>query len=81
MLAATPLLAISGVIVAKSVAESATQGMSAYAKAGAIAEEVISLIRVVVAFGGQGYEVKRYSAAVNGKFCLCAQRHVREYSM
>ena len=34
--------------------------MSAYAKAGTFAEEVLSSIRTVVAFGGQNKEVERY---------------------
>lgn len=34
--------------------------LSAYAKAGAIAEEVLSSIRTVVAFGGQQKEIARF---------------------
>lgn len=34
--------------------------MDAYALSGAIAEEVLSTIRTVVAFGGQSLELKRY---------------------
>lgn len=34
--------------------------MAAYGKAGAIAEEALSAIRTVVAFGGQNKEVERY---------------------
>ena len=34
--------------------------MTAYGKAGSIAEEVLSSIRTVVAFGGQDKEVERY---------------------
>ena len=66
ILAVTPLLGAAGAFIGKLMAESATEGMAAYAKAGAIAEEVIGLIRVVVAFGGQGYEAKRYAAALDG---------------
>ena len=33
--------------------------LAAYAKAGAVAEEVFSAVRTVVAFGGQDKEVKR----------------------
>ena len=35
-----------------------------YGKAGAIAEEVFSNIRTVIAFGGEGKEFKRYSTEV-----------------
>lgn len=34
--------------------------MEAYGKAGAIAEEVLTAIRTVVAFGGQQKEIERY---------------------
>lgn len=35
--------------------------LKAYAKAGAVAEEVLGAIRTVVAFGGQSKEVDRYT--------------------
>jgi len=35
--------------------------LEAYAKAGAVAEEVIGAIRTVTAFGGQNKEVLRYA--------------------
>jgi len=35
--------------------------LAAYAKAGAIAEEVLGAIRTVVAFGGEKKECARYS--------------------
>jgi hypothetical protein len=38
----------------------AKKEMQAYGIAGSIAEEVLSSIRTVVAFGGQDSEVKRY---------------------
>ena len=38
-----------------------TQEQSAYAKAGAVAEEVLGAIRTVMAFGGQKKECARYS--------------------
>ena len=36
-----------------------TEELKAYAKAGAVAEEVIGSIRTVVAFGGQNKELDR----------------------
>ena len=36
--------------------------LAAYAKAGAVAEEVLGAIRTVVAFGGQYKEADRYRA-------------------
>ena len=41
------------------VTEVTTNELKAYAKAGAVAEEVISSIRTVVAFGGEKKECER----------------------
>uniref|UniRef100_A0A4W3KD68 ATP-binding cassette sub-family B member 5 n=1 Tax=Callorhinchus milii TaxID=7868 RepID=A0A4W3KD68_CALMI len=62
MLAAGPALALSAMVWAKvSLTVSFTNlEMTAYAKAGAVAEEVLSSIRTVVAFGGQDKEIERY---------------------
>ena len=43
------------------VASFGTKEQEAYAKAGGIAEEVISSIRTVVAFGGEHKEMERYA--------------------
>ena len=43
-----------------------------YGKAGAIAEEVLSSIRTVIAFGGEEREIKRYS-----KQLVLARRFVK----
>lgn len=46
--------------------------LQAYAKAGAIADEVLSAIRTVAAFGGEEKETERYNTVYhcvsNGKF-------------
>lgn len=41
--------------------------LQAYAKAGAVADEVLSSIRTVAAFGGEKKEVDRYDAAIAEK--------------
>ena len=40
--------------------------MKAYRRAGAVAEEVLSAVRTVVAFGGQEKEVATYAKLVEG---------------
>ncbi|KAJ1961471.1 hypothetical protein IWQ62_003855, partial [Dispira parvispora] len=60
MLCALPLLAACGGAMSKLVASKTNRGQSSYAGAGAVAEEVISGIRTVMAFGGQPHEEKRY---------------------
>ena len=47
-------------IIARSQTALTEKEMAAYGKAGAIAEEVLSSIRTVVAFGGHDKEVDRY---------------------
>jgi len=60
ILAVSPLLAISGAFMAKLGSTIAAKELKAYAKAGAVAEEVLGSIRTVMAFGGQYKETDRY---------------------
>ncbi|KAK7508463.1 hypothetical protein BaRGS_00000029 [Batillaria attramentaria] len=60
ILAVSPLLVISAGLFGKLAASMTTKELQAYAKAGAVAEEVFSSIRTVVAFGGQDKEAERY---------------------
>ena len=53
------VLSISLGMIARSQTTLTEKELKAYGKAGAIAEEVLSSIRTVVAFGGQQKEVKR----------------------
>lgn len=60
ILAVAPLLMGSGVIFGKFAAESTGEGLGAYGSAGAIATEVIGLIRTVTAYNGQESEARRF---------------------
>ncbi|XP_032895781.1 ATP-dependent translocase ABCB1-like [Amblyraja radiata] len=60
ILAMSPIMGICTAIWAKILTSFTKQEQSAYAKAGAVAEEALSSIRTVVAFGGQKKEVDRY---------------------
>ncbi|XP_069504362.1 ATP-binding cassette sub-family B member 5-like isoform X2 [Ambystoma mexicanum] len=62
LLATGPLLALSSGFCSKMLVSLTSKELSAYAKAGAVAEEVISAIRTVVAFGGQQKEINRYTS-------------------
>ncbi|CAG8455912.1 13526_t:CDS:10 [Dentiscutata erythropus] len=55
-----PLLATASGIMGKFLAASSKDGQDAYAKAGSIAEQALSGIRTVTAFGGQERELRRY---------------------
>ncbi|XP_054477289.1 ATP-binding cassette, sub-family B (MDR/TAP), member 4 [Anoplopoma fimbria] len=61
ILAVSPALGISAGIFSKVLATFTSKEQTAYAKAGAVASEVISAIRTVFAFGGQDREIKRYN--------------------
>uniref|UniRef100_A0A9J8CYY6 ABC-type xenobiotic transporter n=1 Tax=Cyprinus carpio carpio TaxID=630221 RepID=A0A9J8CYY6_CYPCA len=60
ILAISPLLGISAAIIGKVMTSFTSREQTAYAKAGAVAEEVLSSIRTVFAFGGQKKEILRY---------------------
>eukprot|EP00117_Sycon_ciliatum_P020475 scpid51571/ scgid2117/ Multidrug resistance protein 1A; ATP-binding cassette sub-family B member 1A; MDR1A; Multidrug resistance protein 3; P-glycoprotein 3 len=66
VLATTPLLGASSAFVSKLVISFGTKEQDAYAKAGAVAEEVLSSIRTVVAFGGETKEADRYIHELEG---------------
>ncbi|XP_064091932.1 ATP-dependent translocase ABCB1-like isoform X2 [Macrobrachium nipponense] len=56
-----PVLGISTGIIAKAQSKLSSLEMKEYARAGSIAEEVLSAIRTVVAFGGEAKEVARFN--------------------
>ena len=60
VLATTPLLAAAGGIMAKVTTDTTSGGLGAYSRAGAIANEAISMIRTVTAFGAQKEEEERF---------------------
>ena len=61
-----PFMVIFGGMAAKVQSSFAEREMAAYGKAGAIAEEALSAIRTVVAFGGQQKEVVQYGERLEG---------------
>nr|XP_029135368.1 bile salt export pump-like [Labrus bergylta] len=60
IVAASPLIGLGAGLMAVFVAKLTGMELQAYAKAGAVADEVLSSIRTVAAFGGELKEVKRY---------------------
>lgn len=60
ILAISPLLALGGVMFGKLAAESTSDSQKSYGSAGAVASEVLSLIRTVTAYNGQETEARRY---------------------
>uniref|UniRef100_A0A8D3DCN0 ABC-type xenobiotic transporter n=1 Tax=Scophthalmus maximus TaxID=52904 RepID=A0A8D3DCN0_SCOMX len=60
ILAVSPALGVSAALFSKVLTSFTSKEQTAYAKAGAVAEEVLSAIRTVFAFSGQDREIKRY---------------------
>uniref|UniRef100_A0A8C4KM60 Bile salt export pump n=1 Tax=Dromaius novaehollandiae TaxID=8790 RepID=A0A8C4KM60_DRONO len=60
IIAVSPLIGIGAAIYGLAVAKLTGRELKAYAKAGAVADEVLSSIRTVAAFGGEKKEVERY---------------------
>ncbi|XP_049809966.1 ATP-dependent translocase ABCB1-like isoform X1 [Schistocerca nitens] len=54
----------------------AKKEMAEYGKAGAIAEEVLSAIRTVIAFGGQDKESERYNTKLLGAIKMSVKKNV-----
>ena len=55
-----------------------TKELDAYAKAGSIAEEVLSSIRTVAAFGGERKEIERYKYTLFNTICRKNERKQNE---
>ncbi|XP_048881323.1 ATP-dependent translocase ABCB1 isoform X10 [Brienomyrus brachyistius] len=62
ILAVSPLLAGSAAVWSTIIATLTSKELSAYAKAGAVAEEILVAIRTVVAFNGQKKAVEKYES-------------------
>ncbi|XP_062862718.1 bile salt export pump [Trichomycterus rosablanca] len=60
VIAVSPLIGLAAGLMAMAVARLTGRELLAYAKAGAIADEVLSSIRTVTAFGGENKETERY---------------------
>ncbi|KAJ8352305.1 hypothetical protein SKAU_G00237810 [Synaphobranchus kaupii] len=60
VIAVSPLIGLAAGLMAMAVAKLTGRELLAYAKAGAVADEVLSSIRTVAAFGGEEKEVERY---------------------
>uniref|UniRef100_A0AAQ5Y738 Bile salt export pump n=1 Tax=Amphiprion ocellaris TaxID=80972 RepID=A0AAQ5Y738_AMPOC len=60
IIAASPLIGVGAGLMALFVARLTGMELQAYAKAGAVADEVLTSIRTVAAFSGEKKEVQRY---------------------
>ncbi|XP_054471765.1 bile salt export pump [Anoplopoma fimbria] len=60
VIAVSPLIGIAAGLMAMAVARLTGRELTSYAKAGSVADEVLSSIRTVAAFGGEEKEAERY---------------------
>ncbi|XP_075037496.1 bile salt export pump-like [Mixophyes fleayi] len=60
IVAVSPLIGLGAGLMGLAVARLTGRELKAYAKAGSVADEVLSSIRTVAAFGGEKREAKRY---------------------
>ncbi|ELW62295.1 Bile salt export pump [Tupaia chinensis] len=60
IISVSPLIGIGAAIIGLSVSKFTDYELKAYAKAGSVADEVISSMRTVAAFGGEKRETERY---------------------
>uniref|UniRef100_A0A914WE06 ABC-type xenobiotic transporter n=1 Tax=Plectus sambesii TaxID=2011161 RepID=A0A914WE06_9BILA len=66
MMSLTPVMVLSSAFIAKMMAKAAARESAKYMRAGAIAEEVLTSVRTVIAFNGQKFEAARYNDALLG---------------
>ncbi|KAM8924525.1 bile salt export pump-like [Pelodytes ibericus] len=65
IVAVSPLIGLGAALMALAVARFTGRELQAYAKAGSVADEVLSSIRTVAAFGGEKRETARYDHNLN----------------
>ncbi|KAJ1646207.1 hypothetical protein LPJ64_002271, partial [Coemansia asiatica] len=64
MLSVLPVLIGSASLLGVLIAENTSGGQDGYAEAGGVADEVLSSIKTVMAFGGQDRELERYNKKI-----------------
>nr|CAD7571377.1 unnamed protein product [Timema californicum] len=75
ILSVGPILIATSAYMAKMASSSAAREQLKYSIAGGIAEEVLSSIRTVAAFGGQEKEVHRYKLALERGLSLAMKKY------
>jgi len=62
VMAISPLIGVGAALMGRFIAQMTSKELTAYAGAGNVAEEVLSSIRTVAAFGGEKKELERYDS-------------------
>jgi len=77
MIGVVPLIAVSAIFIAKRLQKLSRASQDALADSGALAEESLSSMRTVRAFGRERSEAGRYGEAVDRSFALARRRSAR----
>lgn len=77
MIGVVPLIAVSAIFIAKKLQKLSRASQDALADSGALAEEALSSMRTVRAFGRERGEAERYGEAVDRSFDLARKRSKR----
>ncbi|KAJ3375227.1 Multidrug resistance protein 1 [Allomyces arbusculus] len=76
LLAVTPLLGAAGAVMGKIMGAATERSQATYGEAGSIAQEVLSSIRTVVAFGGEERSLKAYEIKLRAGYVLNVKKAV-----
>jgi ATP-binding cassette subfamily B protein len=77
MIGVVPLIAVSAIVIARRLQKLSRASQDALADSGALAEESLSSMRTVRAFGRERSEAVRYGEAVDRSFTMARRRSVR----
>ncbi|KAJ1673208.1 hypothetical protein EV182_005688, partial [Spiromyces aspiralis] len=75
-LAMTPAMMAAVAVMGILISKWATHGQDQYAGAGAVANEVLSSIRTVMAFNSQERELRRYDAEIRKAYFSSRKKHI-----
>ncbi|KAF9092990.1 Multidrug resistance protein 1 [Mortierella sp. GBA35] len=76
LLSCVPLIGVCAALMTKFTVANASKGQDSYSKAGSVAEQAISSIRTIVAFGGQKRETESYVKQLDAAFVNGRQRSI-----
>ncbi|KAI9224072.1 multidrug resistance protein 3 [Blastocladiella britannica] len=76
LLAVTPLMALTGALMANIVGASSNKSQASYASAGAIAQETLMYIRTVVSFGGEERAAQEYERRLENAYRVNVRKAV-----
>ncbi|XP_044861608.1 ATP-dependent translocase ABCB1-like [Mauremys mutica] len=80
ILSVSPLLVAAAAVQSVFLASFTTKELTAYARAGAVAEEILTAIRMVVAFNGQGKALAKYDVNLENARKVGVKKFITTYT-